>query len=346
MAVDTDSFGRGCWLIATLLCVVLPSHAADLALVYSGGAVAPGGSVAASIVVTPGESAPVALQFDLEIDNQWLSLAPLVDDSLVQLLLYVNREVAPGKVQISLSNVLAVDKDGQPVDMAGQGMTLSVEASGSSTILLSKAVRNAASLLPSSIAPGELITILGSGLRNAQDGELVVLFDGKPGVVLYAGANQVNVATPLMFAGQSVTHLQILADGVSRADGLFPVADSAPGLFVSDATGTGALVALNEDGTANSAANPARVGSVITLFATGLGLADRAPNGTLQLHAPLSISVGGEVVESSSVTAGPADGIVSIRTRIPADIPAGWEIPVTLNVSGAASQIGATLSVQ
>ena len=46
---------------------------------------------------------------------------------------------------------------------------------------------------------------------------------------------------------------------------IVPIAASAPGLFTVDATGRGQATAFNNDGSSNSAANPAKTGSVISL---------------------------------------------------------------------------------
>jgi uncharacterized protein (TIGR03437 family) len=55
-----------------------------------------------------------------------------------------------------------------------------------------------------------------------------------------------------------------------------PVLDSRPGIYTVDGSGVGLGAILNEDGTVNSAANPARRGSVVTIYGTGGGEADPA----------------------------------------------------------------------
>lgn len=44
-----------------------------------------------------------------------------------------------------------------------------------------------------------------------------------------------------------------------------------PGLFTRNSVAIGQAAALNQDGTVNSADNPAALGSVISLFLTGAG---------------------------------------------------------------------------
>src|SRR5258707_10160183 len=76
-------------------------------------------------------------------------------------------------------------------------------------------VVNAASFLPSAVAPGELVTVYGSGfgpgtlaVANYQDGELPrstgntrVLFDGMAAPMVYATAGQVSAVAPYTING-------------------------------------------------------------------------------------------------------------------------------------------------
>jgi uncharacterized protein (TIGR03437 family) len=93
---------------------------------------------------------------------------------------------------------------------------------------------NAASFLPGPIAPGEIVTIFGSGLETAR-----VLFDGIPAPLIHAAANQISAVVPFAIAGKPSTVLQ-LENGAQRSDpATAPVAESAPGLFTSTESGGG-----------------------------------------------------------------------------------------------------------
>ena len=51
-----------------------------------------------------------------------------------------------------------------------------------------------------------------------------------------------------------------------------PVTETHAALFTSDGSGLGPLAALNQDGSVNSAENPASAGSVVSVFGTGFGV--------------------------------------------------------------------------
>jgi adhesin/invasin len=105
------------------------------------------------------------------------------------------------------------------------------------------------------------------------------------------------------------------------------------------------LLAIHEDGTLNSSANPAPAGSVVVIYATGCGGYDRPlPAGgsvpidrLYPLALPGAITVGGAASDTLFLGAAPAlgTGLVQINLRIPAVVPGEW--PVQLTVGGVAS---------
>ncbi len=103
------------------------------------------------------------------------------------------------------------------------------------------------------------------------------------------------------------------------------VADAVPGVF---ADGSGQALALNEDGTLNSAANPAARGSILVLFGTGEGVSG----------LPVSVNVGGYTADV--LYAGPVAGYPGLL-QVNARMPAGYIGP---GVYGIAIGVGTTLS--
>lgn len=143
-------------------------------------------------------------------------------------------------------------------------------------------IGSAASLAQGPIAPGELVELLGSGLGPQQGiqtgatpqtpyptqaGGVTVTFDGEPAPLLWVQDGQINTIVPWSLAGPTteicVTYNTVATNCLSSA-----VVEAAPGVFTIDGTHA---VALNQDGTLNSAANPAALDSTVTIFATGLG---------------------------------------------------------------------------
>ncbi len=157
---------------------------------------------------------------------------------------------------------------------------------------------NGASFIPGSIAPGEIVSIFGNGLGpvTAQSWTLgpsdrvgtmlagvQVTFDGTPAPLLYVQDTQINAITPWELAGKSTTEMCVLYNGSKQCE-MPSVGGAAPGVFI---TGQDSAIAVNQDGTLNSSTNPAQVGSIVTLYVTGLGAISPAPADGAMVQFPL-----------------------------------------------------------
>jgi uncharacterized protein (TIGR03437 family) len=96
-----------------------------------------------------------------------------------------------------------------------------------------------------------------------------VLVNGVAAPVLYAQNGQVNAIVPFgEVTGPAV--IEVEYGGLrSRFDAA--LVSSSPNLFTLSGSGAGQAAALNQDGTVNGPGNPARPGSVVSLFLTGTG---------------------------------------------------------------------------
>jgi trimeric autotransporter adhesin len=191
---------------------------------------------------------------------------------------------------------------------------------------------NAASLATGPIAPGEIITVFGTGFdkTNTQ-----LLFDNKAVTLFYIGGAQINALAPASLAANSTTAMSVVVDGTAVAGSSVPVAAAAPGIFTTTGA-TGQAAATNQDGSLNSASNPAARGSVVSIYATGQG--SGTPNVTMTIagyNAPL-------------LYAGPAPGFSGLM-QINAQIPCGFVPPgsqsVVLSIGGVFSQANVTLAI-
>jgi uncharacterized protein (TIGR03437 family) len=194
------------------------------------------------------------------------------------------------------------------------------------------AVVNAASLATGAIAPGEIVTIFGTGFNTANT---QLLFDGAPATLFYTSATQINALVPASLAANSTTTMSIVVDGAAIAGSSIPVVAATPGIFTVSG-GAGQAAANNQDGSLNSASNPAARGSVISLYATGQG--SNTGNATITIagyNAPL-------------LYAGPAPGFPGLM-QINAQIPTGFLPPgiqsVQLSVGGVFSQAGVSIAI-
>lgn len=142
------------------------------------------------------------------------------------------------------------------------------------------------------VAPGSLASAYGTftgAERQAgaslplprQLGKTEVLVGGKPAPMVFSSTGQVNFQVPSQEApGQKTVDVQV--DGQRVARGSVTILDRAPGLFL----------VLNQDGTLNSPANPARRGQVIQIFGTGQGndLSQIVADGAAAPAAPLAMT--------------------------------------------------------
>jgi uncharacterized protein (TIGR03437 family) len=195
------------------------------------------------------------------------------------------------------------------------------------------------------VSPGELVTLFGHGIGpesplgvafdangriSTNTGGTRVLFDGIPAALIYASANQVNAVVPWSVEGKLSVQVEVEYNGRRSAIIELPVIDATPALFTSTPWGMGQAAAFNQDGTLNSRDNPAALGSIIVLYATGLGPLDRiAEDGEIipseppyaGLRLPLTVLIG--YLEAEVLYAGPAPGYVAGLMQINARIPSG-----------------------
>jgi uncharacterized protein (TIGR03437 family) len=232
------------------------------------------------------------------------------------------------------------------------------------------AVTNAASNLPGSISPGEIVVLYGSGIGPAQlvkaapgsDGSYgtqlanaSVSFNGIPAPMIYAWASQTAAIVPYGITGAFAQVTVTYQDRTSQA---FPVsmASSAPGIYTYDSSGKGPAAAINQDGvTVNTAATPTKIGDIISLYATGEG--QTTPAGVDGKAAsvpypypnlPVTATVGGQdaPVKYAGGAPGLVAGLMQVNIQIPSGIQTGNAVPVVLRVGDAFSPGGVTIAVR
>lgn len=236
------------------------------------------------------------------------------------------------------------------------------------------AVTNGASNLSLPIAPGEFVTLSGSGLGPSQltparprsdgfyDTQLAgtsIQFNGIPAPIIYTSATQVGAVVPYAVTGASA-QITVTYQGQTAPPPTVAVATSALALFTADSTGKGRAAAVNEDGSINGPSTPAPIGSVISLFATGEG--QTSPQGvdgkpaTAPFPKPnfaIAVILGDEDLQTLSgdqvqyVGGAPGEvaGLLQINLRIPAGIMPGKAVPVIISNGGTTSQAGVTIAV-
>jgi uncharacterized protein (TIGR03437 family) len=240
---------------------------------------------------------------------------------------------------------LAVARFGSIV-VAGSASVATVFETGSDISPSIFAVTNSGVLTDSGqVSPGEIISLFGTsigpaialeaGIDNAEDSlpkELAgvqVLFDGIAAPLLYVSSNQINAIVPFGTNGQKTTTLVVNNSGTSSNQAELGVVAATPGVFMTQAEDQGYPVAaaLNEDGTINSASNRATPGSVVALFATGLGALSPQPLDGNSLVGPAlpelqqTVLVGSGASFLDVLYAGPAPGRVAGAMQVNFRLP-------------------------
>jgi uncharacterized protein (TIGR03437 family) len=232
------------------------------------------------------------------------------------------------------------------------------------------AVANSASSLQGSVAPGEIVTLYGAGIGPAalttftvangaigtQIAGTQVFFNGVPAPLIYVSSNLVAAIAPYALANAATADIAVKYQGNTSATTTVPVVTAAPGIFTADSTGSGQAAAVNQDGSLNSAAKPAKTGSFISLYITGDGqtnpggvdgkLANTAPYPATVF--PVKVTVGGLPAVVSYAGAAPTSvaGLTQVNVQIPTGTPVGAAVPVTVQVNGVSAQAGVTISLQ
>jgi uncharacterized protein (TIGR03437 family) len=229
------------------------------------------------------------------------------------------------------------------------------------------AVVASGSALAGAIAPGELISIFGSGIGGAPTtlqlgpshqvasslSNTQVMINGIAAPLVYVSPDQINAIVPYEVAGSTQVTIQVLYGGGSGPSWSVPVVAAAPSVFTVSGSGVGQASVVNADGSVNSASNPAARGTIVQIYATGGG--QTAPAGSTGavaagpanlLETPV-VQIGG--VNAQVIYAGAApgevDGVVQINVLIPATVTPGGAVPVVIIIGEVSSQAVATMAV-
>jgi uncharacterized protein (TIGR03437 family) len=228
------------------------------------------------------------------------------------------------------------------------------------------AIVDAASEAPRPLAPGEIVTILGSGVGPAPSGlqfdasgkvatelgQAQVLIGGIAAPLIYASANQMNAIVPYEIGNSGTATIQVVYGGVPSATWEVPLSPSAPSIFTGNSTGVGQAAVLNQDNTINSPLNPAPRGTVVQIFATGGGQTGGI-TGALALSGekialPVTVMIGGAgaTVQSAGSAPGEIEGLVQINAVVPSSPGTVGSLPIELDIGNTGSQTGVTIAVK
>ncbi len=207
-------------------------------------------------------------------------------------------------MQLKAANGVTGDEFGQQVSISGGTVMVGApdHAGGAGAVyvfpfptLPNSGLVNAASF-SHTVAPGSIASMFGTNFANSTGAASVKpLPDTLNGVSILVNNN----SAPLIFVNQLQANFQIpfetqpgMATVVVTANGLdsqhatVNVTAEAPGIFIS---GTNQAVVLNPDNSLAESGTPAKVGSVVVMYVTGLGPLDHPlPTGSPASNDPLS----------------------------------------------------------
>jgi uncharacterized protein (TIGR03437 family) len=219
------------------------------------------------------------------------------------------------------------------------------------------------------VAPGEIVVLFGTGLGPAnlivaspsktafgkQLAGTTVTFNGIAAPIIYTSSTIVAAIVPYGLNGSSSAQVVVSYQGHQSSLPALPVAVTAPGIFTSNASGTGQAAVMNEDGTVNSPSNPAPIGSIITFFETGegqttpSGVDGQLANNTNLLPAPIQsvvVTIGDlpAVVDYAGAAPFEVAGVMQCNVQIPSGVSPSGSVPMQVNIGGVISPI-VTISV-
>jgi hypothetical protein len=146
-----------------------------------------------------------------------------------------------------------------------------------------------------------------------------------------------------------------IIDQEAGDDLAIPVTPLRPGIFTQDSSGVGQALAFNEDGSPNSAANPAAARSLLTIYATGLGgLTPAAADGSRSSGplgipaAPVRVTIDGLDAPIYFAGAAPAaiSGLIQVNLQVPGSAASGDALPIVLIAGDIGSVETVTVAVK
>ena len=178
--------------------------------------------------------------------------------------------------------------------------------SGTGVFLNPQGVVNNASSAPftAGIAPGELLTLYGTGLSNDPQLEIAsvvplpttlagvqVMINGVAAPLYYVSPGQISAIVPYSTT-TAVAQIQVIDNGAPSNIVTAFTSKTAPGIFTVPSGGLGAGAVLHSDYSLVTENHPALVGETVSVFLTGLGAVIPAiPDGSAAPTGPYSLTV-------------------------------------------------------
>ena len=244
----------------------------------------------------------------------------------------------------SVSRSVAVDSSGLVHAAGASGIVSAIAPGQTPTPRIFGVANSAFGPVSGRISPGEVISLYGPHIGPATPASFTptsagfvptllagvqVLMDSHSLPLLYVSDSQINAVAPFSeYSDNGVFSLHLVSNGTTGPE--FPVAilQTDPQIFQNP---DHSAKAVNQDGSLNSATNPAPPGSIVSIWATGMGISSSYfQDGQIPTAAQNSVAC---IVYDGSIPveiqyAGPSPGIVAGVVQI------NFVVPVTPAATG------------
>jgi len=237
-------------------------------------------------------------------------------------------------MQLKAANGVTGDDFGQQVSISGGTVIVGApgRAGGEGAVyvfpfptLPNGGLVNAASFAHT-VAPGSIASMFGTNFANSTGAASVkplpdtlngvsILVNNNPAPLIFVNQLQANFQIPFETQPGTAT-VVVIANGLESQAAMVNVTAEAPGIFI---TGTDQAVVLNPDNSLAESGSPAKVGSVVVMYVTGLGPLDHPlPTGSPASSSPLS-----NATVVPTVTIGGANAVVQFAGMSPGFVGLG-----------------------
>ena len=205
------------------------------------------------------------------------------------------------------------------------------------------------------VAPGGLVSVFGSQMSPVSMatsqiplptalGDSCLSVNGTPVPLLFVSGQQINAQLPFNVSGSSTLSIHSPA-GISN-NFLFTVQNTAPGVFLSGSAGPVngiATIVRADNNQLITPTNPIHPKDTVVIYLAGMGATFPAvtaglpaPSSPLAVAAATpSVTLGGMGLDVSYAGLVPGEvGVYQINATVPAGVPTGLEIPLTISQGG------------
>jgi uncharacterized protein (TIGR03437 family) len=213
---------------------------------------------------------------------------------------------------------------------------------GSAPFIDPTQITNAASSAPftAGIAPGELITLYGTGLATQTQYDptfptllagVQVTVNNRPARLIFVSPTQISALVPFATA-ESIASILVMSNKAASNTVTTFVNRTAPGVYTVPSGGLGYAAALHGDYSLVTPASPAQPGEVIQVFVTGLGavspaVGDAAPGPVNPFSSAvnaITASIGGQPATVQFDGLAPQlSGLYQVNVQVPAGLSDG-----------------------